>query len=296
MPASTAIVLFPLISALMYVFSALLLKRSSEAGVGLWRTTFVANEIVGVLFAFLWLLGGVTVTWDMLWQPGVIALCLFVGQISQFLALEKGDVSVAVPIFGLKVVLVALFTPLVVGVPVSLTLWIAAFLSVAGITLLNKKHEGKRPKNIGITLAAGGVGAVCFALFDVLVQKWGPHWGVGRLLPLIFGMNAVLSFSLILLFKAPLRDISKSTWKWLVSSAVLLGTQSIIFVSTLAIYGKATAANIVYASRGLLSVALVWLVGHWFANLEQNLGKKVLAWRMAGAALMMTAIVLVVLG
>ncbi|WP_038171205.1 DMT family transporter [Verrucomicrobium sp. BvORR106] len=296
MPASTAIIVYPAIAALMYVFSALLFKRSSESGVGLWRTTFVANQIVGLLFALLWLLGGREVTWDILWQPGVIALCLFIGQLSQFLALEKGDVSVAVPIFGLKVVLVAVFTPLVVGIPVSLLLWIAAFLSVAGITLLNKKHEGKRPKNIGITLMAGGVGAVSFALFDVLVQKWGPQWGVGRLLPLIFGMNAVLSFSLILLFKAPLREIPKTAWKWLCGGSMLLGTQSIIFVSTVAIYGRATAANIIYASRGLLSVALVWLIGHWFANQEQNLGGKVLAWRMAGAALMMTAIVLVVVG
>lgn len=296
MPASTAIIVYPLVSALMYVFSALLFKRSNDAGVGLWRTTFVANLIIGGLFALLWPLGGTSVTWGMLWQPGLIALCLFVGQLSQFLALDKGDVSVAVPIFGLKVVLVAVFTPLVVGVPVSLRLWVAALLSVAGITLLNRKHEGRRPKNIGITLAAGGVGAVCFAFFDVLVQKWGPHWGVGRLLPLIFGINALLSFNLVFMFKAPLREVPRVAWKWLVAGAVLLGTQSIIFVSTLAVYGRATAANIIYSSRGLLSVALVWLVGHWFANQEQHLGGRILAWRMAGAALMMAAIVLVVAG
>jgi hypothetical protein len=65
-------------------------------------------------------------------------------------------------------------------------------------------------------------------------------------------------------------------------------------VSTLAVYGKATSANIVYASRGLLSVALVWMVGHWFMSTEQHLGPKVLRWRLAGALLMMSAIVIVV--
>ena len=74
----------------------------------------------------------------------------------------------------------------------------------------------------------------------------------------------------------------------------MLGTQSIVFVSTLAIFGKATSANIVYSSRGLLSVLLVWMVGHWFMNTEQNLGSKVMRWRLAGALLMMSAIVLVV--
>lgn len=294
MPPSTAVIVFPLIAALCYSFSALILKRSSELGVGLWRTTFVVNILVGVLFSLLWLLGGPVVQMDLLWQPGVIALCLFGGQLAQFLALEKGDVSVAVPVFGLKVVLVAFFTPLVIGEAVGLKLWAAAFLSVLGITFLNRKDGDKAPKNIGITLAAGGFGAICFALFDVLVQKWGPAWGVGRLLPMIFWMNAVLSFALIPMFKAPLRTIPTGAWPWLLMGGALLGTQSIIFVSTIAVHGKATAANVVYASRGLLSVALVWFVGHWFVNQEKELGSRIMFWRMLGAASMLAAIVLVV--
>lgn len=289
-----ATALFPLIAALLYAFGALVLKRSSDLGVGLWRTTFVANWIVAALFSTLWLLGGPPIKGDLLWQPAVIALCLFGGQISQFLALEKGDVSVAVPVFGLKVILVAFFTPLLIGEAVGMRLWIAALLSVIGITFLNRKDEGKRPKNLLITFLAGGFGAVCFAIFDVLVQKWGPTWGAGRLLPCVFWMNAVLSLVLIFRFSAPLQAISKKAWPWLVGGAVLLGTQSIIFVSTLAIFGKATSANIVYSSRGLLSVLLVWMVGHWFMNTEQNLGSKVMRWRLAGALLMMSAIVLVV--
>jgi drug/metabolite transporter (DMT)-like permease len=294
MPPSTAVIVFPLIAALCYTFGALVLKRSSDLGVGLWRTTFVANVVVAGLFSLLWLLGGEPVQTNLLWQPGVIALCLFGGQLSQFLALEKGDVSVAVPVFGLKVVLVAFFTPFIIGDAVGVKLWLAALLSVLGITFLNRKDEGKSPKNIGITLIAGGSGAVCFAMFDVLVQKWGPSWGVGRLLPMIFWMNAVLSIALIPMFKAPLRKVPSGAWPWLLMGSALLGTQSIIFVSTVAIHGKATAANVVYASRGLLSVALVWLVGHWFANQEQHLGARVLRWRTIGAALMLAAIVLVV--
>jgi drug/metabolite transporter (DMT)-like permease len=286
---------FPLIAALLYAFGALVLKRSSDLGVGLWRTTFVANLIVAGLFSFLWLLGGPPLEIVDLWKPGVIAMCLFVGQIAQFLALEKGDVSVAVPVFGLKVILVAFFTPLLIGDPVGAKLWIAAFLSVLGITFLNRKDVGNPPRNLLITFIAGGVGAVAFAVFDVLVQKWGPYFGVGRLLPCIFWINAMLSFGLVFRFSAPLSAIRPQAWPWLVGGAVLLGTQSIIFVSTLAVFGKATSANIVYASRGLLSVVLVWMIGHWFMNAEQHLGPKVMRWRMAGALLMMSAIVLVVM-
>jgi drug/metabolite transporter (DMT)-like permease len=293
--ASTATVVFPLIAAFFYAFGALVLKRSSDLGVGLWRTTFVVNLIVAVLFSLLWLLGGPDIDRELLWQPGVIALCLFVGQLSQFLALEKGDVSVAVPVFGLKVVIVAFLTPILAHEAVSGKLWLAAMLSVAGITFLNRKDAGQQPRGLMVTFIAGGIGAVAFAAFDVLVQMWGPSWGAGRLLPCVFWINGLLSFGLIFRFSAPLSAVPKQAWKWLTGGSVLLGTQSIIFVSTLAVYGKATSANIVYASRGLLSVLLVWMIGHWFMNQEQHLGVKVLRWRMLGAGLMLSAILLVVL-
>lgn len=294
MSPAIATSLFPLIAALLYAFGALVLKRSSDFGVGLWRTTFVANLIVAFLFGLLWLLGGPPVQRELLWQPGIIALCLFVGQISQFLALEKGDVSVAVPVFGLKVVLVAFFTPIIIGDGVGLKLWIAAFLSVVGITFLNRKDAGQPPRNLAITFIAGGIGAIAFAIFDVLVQKWGPAWGTGRLLPLIYGINGILSFGLIFRFSAPLSAVPGKAWPWLLGGSVLLSVQSIIFVSTISIFGMATSANVVYASRGLLSVLLVWMIGHWFMNSEQNLGRVVMRWRLAGALLMMSAIVLVV--
>ena len=293
-PPSTATAVYPLIAAFFYAFGALVLKRSSDLGVGLWRTTFVANLIVAALFSLLWLLGGPEVERDLLWQPGVIALCLFVGQLSQFLALEKGDVSVAVPVFGLKVVIVAFLTPILAKEAVSAKLWAAALLSVTGITFLNRTEAGQKHRGLMVTFIAGGVGAVCFAAFDVLVQMWGPSWGAGRLLPCVFWINAILSFGLIFRFSAPLSQVPRQAWKWLTGGSVLLGTQSIIFVSTLAVYGKATSANIVYASRGLLSVVLVWVIGHWFANQEQHLGAKVLRWRMFGAAMMLGAIILVV--
>ncbi len=295
MPASSLLLAFPLLAALFYAVGALVLKRSSDLGVGLWRTTFVANLLVATVFSAVWFLGGPPVKMELLWQPALISLCLFAGQLSQFMALERGDVSVAVPVFGLKVVVVAMLTPLIVGEPVGARLWAAAVLSVVGITFLNRKENGVSPRNMGITLLAGGSGSLCFAVFDVLVQKWGPQWGAGRLLPCVFWINALLSFTLMFRFKAPLSAIRGEAWPWLVTGSLLLGVQSVIFVGYLAIHGQATAANVLYSSRGLLSVLLIWAVGHWFVNSEQQLGAKVLRWRLLGAALMLSAIVLVVM-
>jgi drug/metabolite transporter (DMT)-like permease len=296
-PASVALIVLPLIAAFLYTFSALGLKRASALGVGLWRSTFVANGLIALLFSSLWfILPAQPVVMANLWQPLIIAVLLYGGQLSQFYALERGDVSVAVPVFGVKVILVALVTPLLTGDVVSTRLWIAAVLSVAGVLFLNRKEVGRPSRNVGVTLVAGGIGSVCFALFDVLVQKWGPAWGAGRLLPLIYGMNAVLSLTLITKFRAPLHAIPRAAWPWLLGGAALMGLQAMTFVSTLAIYGKATTANVIYSSRGLLSVVFVWLIGHWFTNDEQSLGSRVLVWRLVGAVLMLSAIVLVMMG
>ena len=77
------------------------------------------------------------------------------------------------------------------------------------------------------------------------------------------------------------------------SGCVLIGAQSLMFVMVIVKFRNATATNVVYSSRGLWSVVVVWGVGHWFANREQHLGARVLRWRLAGAMLMMAAIALV---
>jgi hypothetical protein len=72
-----------------------------------------------------------------------------------------------------------------------------------------------------------------------------------------------------------------------------LGVQAVVFVSTIAKWGEAAPANVLYSSRGLWTVLLVWLFGHWVKSREQHLGRSILGWRLAGAFFMMSAIVLV---
>ncbi len=294
MSASTALIVLPLLGAFVFTISALLLKRASALGAGLWRTAFVCNLAGALLFSTLLAFGGPPVRVGLLWQPLCVALCLFAGMLSQFLALEKGDVSVAVPVLGLKVVAVALVTPLLTNDSVDARLWAAVVLSAVGIAVLNRKQDGHRRHNVGITLLASGFAAASFGTFDVLVQKWGPEWGVGRLLPIVYAMNGALSLLLIPKFRAPLSALPRAAWKWLVPAAFALAVQSVLFVGAVTVYGKAAKANVIYSSRGLMSILSVWIVGHWFSNTEQGLGRRTLAWRFLGAALMLSAIVLVV--
>jgi len=284
-------ILLPLVAALVYVAGALLAKRASEFDVGIWRTAFLGNVIAAVIFSLLLPFGG-NFHVDLLWQPALVAVFYLLGQFLNFLALQNGDVSVATPVMGLKIILVAIFTKLLLTSGVSPTLWAAATLSSVAIALLNRT-EGAAHHHVGRTVLCAGASATMFAVFDVLVQKWSPAWGLGRFLPVMLAFTAMFSLGFVPFFKAPLWAIPRPAWPWLLGGCAGIGLQSVIFVSCIAHFGSAAQANVIYSSRGLWSVVAVWAIGHWFANKEQHLSAAVLRWRLAGAVMMMTAIALV---
>jgi drug/metabolite transporter (DMT)-like permease len=285
--------LLPLASSIIYVGGVLLLKRAADLGVGVWRVIFVSNLATAVVFLPLLGLGGPSQTWKLLWQPAVVALLLLFGQVSGFIALTRGDVSVATPLMGAKVIMVAGFTTLLVEDPVPAALWVAAAISALAVALLGQ-HDPSDRHRAGLTVACALIAAVTFALFDVLVQKWSPAWGAGRFLPMTMLFVALYSVVLLPLFRAPLGLTPRAAWPWLAGGSAFLALQSLLLIYTLAQFGEATTVNIVYNLRGLWSVLGVWLIGHWFHSREQQLGPAVLRRRLLGAVLMTAAILLAV--
>jgi len=285
--------LIPLGSAIGYVVAVLLVKRSADFGVGIFRTTFVSNIAMGVCFAPLWLLGGPGQPLSLIWQPLAAGGLFFIGQFFTFIAQTKGDVSVATPMMGVKVLMVALASTLLLAEAIPLKWWFAAALSTLGVALLGRAGGAQKHQRVLMTMLCAAAASTAFGTADVLIQKWGRAWGGGRFLPIMFGGVAIASFALIPFFREPLRAIPRDAWRWLIPGTILMALQAAGLGLTMAIWGDATAANIVYSSRGLWSVIAVWLVGHWFSNREQHLGPGVLRWRLAGATAMLAAIVLV---
>jgi drug/metabolite transporter (DMT)-like permease len=282
---------FPLISSLLYVVGVMFMKQCSGLGVGIWRTSFVSNIATALLFVPVLGFGGVWRPWTEYWQPALAGLMFVGGQTFTFVALRNGDVTVATPVMGLKTVLVGLLVTGIIGDTVSPRLWVSAGLSAAGIALLNVVR-GVRHRHVGGTIMLSMVAASCFALFDVLVQKFSPAWGIGRFLPVMFGWVTVFSFGFQPFFSAPLSEIPREAWKSLGWGSTFLALQGLVLICTLGHFGDATAVNVIYSSRGLWSVVAVWLVGHWFSNQERQLGGGVFRWRAAGAAMMLIAIIL----
>jgi drug/metabolite transporter (DMT)-like permease len=283
--------MFPLTSALLYVVGALLMRRAADFGVGFWRTTFVANLICAAAFSSLLCLGG-KFHLHLLWQPAILAALFLLGSVLNFVSLDQGDVSLATPVLGIKIVLVAVIAAVVTGEWGKPTLWAAAVLSSAAIVLLNMTRAGHHHR-VTLTILSAGSSAASFALFDVLVQQWSSPWGIGRFPPTMLAFVALYSCSTVPKFPSPLWTIPRPAWRWLIGGSLVLAVQALLFISSVAYFRNATAANVVYGSRGLWSVILVWCVGHWFGNQERQLGSAVFHWRLLGAALMLVAIALV---
>jgi drug/metabolite transporter (DMT)-like permease len=280
---------FPFLSSLLYVGGVLLIKRASDLRAGVWRTAFVSNTMAALVFLALLPFEG-RVLWDRLWEPALVALLFAGGQVLTFLALERGDVSVVTPAMGSKTIMVAWFSTLLLGERLPWQLWLSAVLSFLAIALLSRAGRAGPRTGLARMLVLSLLAAVCYALFDVLVQKWAPAWGAPRFLPVMFCFCALFSTAFVPLFRQPLRAIPKAAWPWLLGGSLLVALQAMSLVTALAVFGDATAMNVIYSGRGLWSVAAVWLVGHWFHNQEQRLESRVLAWRLTGAAIMLAAI------
>jgi drug/metabolite transporter (DMT)-like permease len=290
--------LFPFVASLLYIAAALFLKRAQQLGGGVLRTTFIANVVIALVFAALLPLGGTGQPATQLWQPALVAGLFVAGQVLSILALSVGDVSVATPVLGAKTIFVAWFTTLLLATRLPWRLWCAAALSFGAIALLHRAPRAGTTaaghRRLGQTLLFSLLAAASYALFDVLVQKWSPAWGAGRFLPITFALSAAISVALVPFFREPLREVPRGAWPSLAAGVFFMALQSFSFVCGVAMFGDATAMNVVYSVRGVWSVAAVWLIGHWFANTEAQLGGNVFRWRLAGAALMTSAIVLVV--
>jgi len=272
-----------------------MLKRASDLGADVWRTTRIINYMTAAVALPLWLLGGTIPERAVWWQPAFAGLLFLVGQVFTLLALNRGDVSVATPVLGIKIVLVALLATVLIGEPLGARLWTAAVLSSIAIGLLNvaPSHAHRR---VGMTILLAAGGAVSYATLDVVVQKFSETWDTGRLLPIVMACTAIYSVPLQRFEPKDSRSIGAPYKRWLMAGSIVLAVQGMMFISAVSLYRQVTSANVLYSSRGLWSVVGVWAVGHWFANREHHLGARVLVWRFIGALMLMIAILMVLLG
>ncbi|MEC8555315.1 MAG: EamA family transporter [Planctomycetota bacterium] len=298
--------LLPLLASFLFVCGLLCVKRASAKGTGPWTVTFTANMWVALLFSLMWPLGGTIPGLEAMWQPALVALLYLLGQIFTFAAVEHGDVSVATPVFGVKVIVVALGLWLFSGAELSLAVWIAVSLAGVGIILVQwtpvalhtgqdspgTSEENSPSSKMLLSIVLALLAAVFFGTFDVVVQSCAPAWGPGRLLPISFWIAGVMSLGF-------LPWCQKSGWRrenarWaLIVGALLVALQANCIVFTLANFGDAARVNVVYTMRGMWGVVLAWAVAKRWGGAEAELPPGILLLRFIGASLLTGAVILV---
>lgn len=287
--------LLPFLAGGIFALGSLCLKRSFREGATLPLTLFLTNCVVGLSFLpLLWLRPG-PMHGELWYQPFLAGAAYFFGQLCNFLALRLGDVSLVTPMLGTKVIFVVLLGWIGFQLPLHPQQGIAALLTALGVYVMgaSDRRPGQRVVlAIVLTLLSG----VCFAMCDLLLQRWAGDFGLWQFLPLMFA--AVGAQSLLLIpwvgasgFRAPV-----VAWRWLLAGASLTAGQSMLISGTIGWSHDATGVNVIYTLRGLWAIAVVWLVGRHLGNHERaQAGGGVFGRRLVGALLIIAAVVLAVL-
>jgi len=274
----------PLITAFMYALATIFLKRALQEGTGGWRVTFVCNMVMALGYQGCWMLRTQPFSAHGALWAGVAGCVFFAGQVFTFMALSRGDVSVVTPILGTKVIWVAGFVVMLAGKRLSPHLWAAVMLTAAGTAILGYQPT-RHPRRVALSMGAALATSCSFALTDVMVLKYAPEWGFGSFVPTMFLTVGVLSLGLL-----PFIDGRGWAPMWLGPGSVVLAAQALGMAYAISTYGHVTTINIMYSSRGLWSIALVWALGHWFGNTEREQGTRAMVLRLCGAGLLVTAL------
>lgn len=281
----------PFLASIIYVFGALWLKRAGSFGADTWLIALANNCFSAICFVLIGFALNDSTGQGVWWQATLTGGSFVAGQTLAFAAFKFGDVSIATPVLGLKIILVAVFTILMLGDYGSIGIWLGAVLATLGIFFLSKNDQGAA-KQFWITVLLSFLGAAGYALFDVTLQKWAPLWGVQNYLMWSFIWVAILTQFFWLFTKRVEGGLGRG-WKYLKLGVLAITVQSMIISLVISYEGHATAVNVVYSLRGMWSVLMVFFLGHWFDNKESDVSKKVFVYRCVGVLMMTVGVVLV---
>jgi len=283
-----------------------MLKRSTIWSPGPWRTTLLCNLVAALVFAPMLIWGDPLTDYALLWQPFLVAVFFVIGQTFVVLAVTKGDVSVATPILGLKILFVAALLLVFAGQIPSVWIWPASIIAIIAIACLSYQGGNglARPVadttrfwggRIGLTAALSLVAALSYAIFDSMIQVWSPTFSPATFLPLTMFFSAGISLSMIPMLEGRYTSIARAAWPWLIGGSILTGLQSVFLTFAIGTWGQAASANVVYSSRGLWSVIAVATVGGFFSREEFSAPRSVKTMRLVGAVLITVAILLLMI-
>ncbi|MDB5391645.1 MAG: EamA-like transporter family protein [Planctomycetaceae bacterium] len=287
--------LFPLFSSIVFVFGATFAKQTAVRGTNPYTNTALSNLCLALFWTILGFARGTALPWDALGPAILIAFAFVMGQLCTYLAFQFGDVSLATPIFGVKIIIVAMLSSLLADQGVNFQVWIAAVLAALGIAVIQAGSGASRStplttRRAVLTILLALLAATALSLFDIGLQACGRKYGAERFLTMMFFCMGVWSCGLLPWANGPAQLQRMGVIRPLLCGTVLMAAQAVSMSYALGHFGDATRVNIVYALRGLWSVGLAWLLSQLAVNPEGGHSPRTMVFRLVGAILITVSI------
>lgn len=284
----------PFIAAILYSIGALYYKQGFQQGAGLFRTFFINNWFLAAGFVPLAFIDGFDRPWSDIWQPCIVGILFFFGHLFTFLGIRVSDVSLVTPVLGTKTVFVAITSSLYLHKDgLESEMWIAAILTAVAIFILGWS-DLKPGQFVSRGVVYTIISAAFFGICDTLVARWAKDFGVFAFSAIMFLVAGFFSFGLIPFFKQPIKAMGKPAIKLICLGAIWTTIQAILMGISIGFFNNPTGVNVVYSSRGLWALLIVWFLGQHFANTEKVRSGKKFFWRILGTMLMTAAIFLAI--
>lgn len=269
-------------AAALYATGSLQIKRALTCGAQNRRAIAITNIAMALWALPLFFVSRGDFEFQA-WLTAVFAgVALFLGRILSVKALEVGDLSIVGPLLGMKTLLVAIFSFATGQTELTPWLWAAAIAATLGVILLQKGPSQLSQNRRMATLYAAGA-SIFFAGCDILVVEARGQLGIGWLSPTLFITVAVL-VPLLGKHRTPPVEAKKPLYL----GAAIMGFQTSLVIFLIGFTGQAVLINIVYSSRALWTVVIDRFCGKGAGVTE------FFKIRLAGAALLLTAIIIVV--
>ena len=283
--------LFPLFSSFVFVFGMLFAKQAIARGASPWTGTFLANFWLGLFWLIVGLQQEQMLPLGDWWQAALVAVCFVAGQMFTYLAFQQGAVSVATPVFGVKVIIVAIILAVLTDEAISGRVWTGAALATLGVGFIQagsgaSSGSVRSARRVSITIGLALLAAISLSLFDAGLQAWGRRHGAEQFLAVMFVCTALMSGVLLPWVDSPVRLRTLQVLRPMLIGTVLMAVQALSMSYSLGRFGDATRINIVYALRGLWAVLLAWILARVFGGAESQHSRSVMLLRLFGAILL----------
>ncbi len=284
---------FPLAAAVFYSLSVVLVKSvSGRGGISAVSILAATNLMMAAVFLPVSLACGIP-DFAQLWRPLLVGVFFALGNCTTFLCAHCGEVSLMTPVMGVKIPMVFAVAGAVAGVSPSPSVLVAGFVCCAAVFMMGFDKSALVSGKILPTILLALCSCFFYAVCDVLAQHLA-----GGFKPVVFlgYASAVLALSsapfvpkMIGEFSAGGRNVAAA-----MAAAALMAVESALMFYALSGGFDAALCNIIYNTRGVVSVVLVYALSGMFPQLEHL--SKASAWRrLAGSAMILAAVVYAVL-